>query len=101
MASDSECALLEENRGAVFAVLDDQGLRPHGQNLLRGAEQIAFAGHHLGFAIVDHEDAHALQGFAELGEGAGDPKIHGIATDQLCVGQLAAHGRLQRGVDVA
>src|ERR1700675_2396437 len=40
MASDAECGFAEEYGCTVFAVLDDERLRTHGQNFERGPRQV-------------------------------------------------------------
>src|ERR1700683_2882003 len=52
MASNTECALPEENGCAVFTMLDDQSLRSHGQDFLTGSQQVWFTRKALGLRIV-------------------------------------------------
>ena len=66
MTPDAECAFAEENGRAVFAVLDDQRLRAHGENLVRGAGQAGFVRQHLGFAVVDEQNVDQLQRLGQL-----------------------------------
>ena len=70
MRSDAEGAFTEENRCAVFAVLDDQRLRPQGQNLIRGAQQILLVREHPGFGVVDQQHIDQLQRLRQFFRGA-------------------------------
>ena len=60
-----------EERGAVFAVLDDEHARAHLEDGARGLHEIGIAGEHAGFGVVDEEDVEALQDFEQ--RGADDP----------------------------
>ena len=55
MTADAERPFAEENCGAIFSVLDDQSLRAHGENFLRGAREIGLVSEHLGFGVVDEQ----------------------------------------------
>ena len=101
MSADAECAFAEKNGRAIFAVLDDQRLRADGEDFAGGAGQAGFVGQHLGFAVVNQQNVHHAEGFAQLGVGALDPEIHGVAASQLYVRQVTADGCLQAGMDIA
>ena len=66
MTADAERAFAKENGCAVFAVLDDQSLRPHGQHFVGGARQVGFAGEHLGFRVIDQQHVDQFQRFGEF-----------------------------------
>jgi hypothetical protein len=100
MMSDAERSLAKENGRAVFAVLDDQRLRTHGQHLVRRPRQISFAGEHLRFGIVDQQDVYEFQGFLEFFERAFDPVIHGVASGQAHTVHLAPHVCLQGRLNI-
>ena len=40
-----------------------------------------FARELAGFGVVDHQDVHVLESFAEFGGGAFDPVVHGVEGD--------------------
>src|SRR5262249_809741 len=96
MTSYSESTLAEENGGTVFAMLDNQSLRPHGQDLPGGAWEARFLRHHLHLAIIDHQHVHQLQPPAKLRIRALNPAIHGGAAGQLHVRKIETHSGLQR-----
>src|ERR1039458_5967970 len=67
MTSNSERSFAKENCRTVFAVLDHQCLRPHGQHLLRGPRQVLLIRQHLGFSIIDQQHIDQLQRFSQFG----------------------------------
>ncbi len=100
MTPDAKRSLAKEDGRTVFAMLDDQSLRTHGQNFVRGPGQIGFACEHLRFGVVDQQDVHELQRFRQLLERALDPVIHGVAAGQAYTIHLAANVGLQRRLDI-
>src|SRR6266566_8802687 len=101
MSADSKGPFAEENRGTVFAVLDNQRLRSEGEDLTGCAGQAGFFGQHLRLAVVDQKDIHQAQGLAELGLGALNPEIHGVAAGQFYVREFETNGGLQSGMNIA
>ena len=96
MSSDSKGAFAEEDGRAIFAMLDHQRLRSHGQNLLRGSRQIGLVAEHLGFGVVNQKHIDQLQCFRKLFRRALDPVIHGVAAGEPYALHVAADARLQR-----
>src|SRR5580698_4345371 len=59
--------LLTKERGrTVFAVLDDEGLWTHRQNLARGHDQVTVIGEQLGFSIVDQQRIEAGENLRQV-----------------------------------
>ncbi len=75
---DAEDATLVHHHGAVLSALHNQRRRPHLENMLGRAQQIMFAGKLARFRIVDHQNIHVLQRFAQLRVRAFDPIVHGV-----------------------
>ena len=69
-------------------MLHDQALRAHGQNLLRGTDQVGVPGQQLGFAIVDQQSIQTFQNSGQILAMIVDPVIHGVAADQLYLRHL-------------
>ena len=100
MTSDPESSFAKENCRTVFAVLDDQRLRAHGQHFLSGARQVFFIGQHFGFGVVDQQYVHQLQGFRQFLARALNPVIHGVASGEAHAVHLPPHVGLQGRLDV-
>src|SRR5215469_17045575 len=66
VTSRAECAIAEENGGAIFAVLDDQRFWPHGENFAGSARQAGFLRQHFRLAVIDHEDVYQSESFAQF-----------------------------------
>ena len=60
MVSSSVCAFLEENRGAVFAVLNDERPRSHAEDFACRARDTCLLRDQLGLIVVDQQDVDAL-----------------------------------------
>src|SRR5580704_938262 len=100
MTPYAKSAFPEEDGGAVFSMLDDQGLRPHGQYFLRGTQQVLVAGKHFGFGIVNQQNVDILQRLGEIFSETGDPEIHGIAAGKANTVHLFADLALQHRMNV-
>ena len=69
--------------------------------MLRGAQQIMFAGKLARFKIVDHQNIHVLQRFTQLRVGPLYPVVHGVqGNDFRPVGDLLKHITLQIGSNI-
>ena len=96
-----EDAALVHHHRAIFAAFHHQSRRAHLEDLLRSAQKIVLAGKLAGFGIVDHQDVHVFQGFAQIGVGALDPVVHGVHRGQFWRAfDLMEHVALQIGSDV-
>src|SRR6185312_3345473 len=93
-------AVAEESGGSVLAVLDDEALGAHFENLLGGADKIVVAGEELGFAVVDEQRVEAGEHAGEVGGVIVDPVIHGVAADEFGSRHFGAHISLKDGIDV-
>ena len=102
MAANSECTFAKENGRAVLSVLDDQRLRPHSENLVRGTQQVLLStSQHFGFAVVDQQNIYQPQGLTQLLARTLDPEVHGVAAGQAYAIHFFANSGLQAGMDVA
>src|SRR6185312_14714844 len=93
-------AVAEEGGGAKFTVFHDQALRPHGQNLFGGANEIRVARQQMGFAVVDQQGVKSLEHAGQVFGLAIDPEVHGVAADELGAGHFGAHLGLKHRIDV-
>src|SRR5581483_396744 len=100
MASDAECAFAEENSRAVFAVLDHQCFRPHGDDFLRGPRKVCFMRQHLGFGVINQQHVDQFEGFGQFLGSAVDPIVHRVTAGEPYMVHVPAHVRLQRWLDV-
>ncbi len=94
-------AIAEEGSRAVFAVLDDESLRPHVENLVRRGQKVVIFREHLHFTVIDQQNVEALQHAGEVLGVILDPVIHRVAADHLHLRHLAADVFLEDGVDVS
>ena len=100
MTPNPKRAFAKENRRAIFAMLDHQRLRTHGQHFLRRARQVLFLRQHFGFGVVDQQHIHQLQCLRQFLARALDPVIHGVASGQPHAVHLPPHVGLQRRLNV-
>ncbi len=75
---DAKYSPLVDHHGPVFTALYHQRARSHLKNMFGRAQQIVFAGELARLKIVDHQDIHMFQRFAQFRIGPLDPVVHGV-----------------------
>src|SRR5579859_2029397 len=101
MSAKTECSLLKKDSRAIFAMLDDQGLRPERENLVRRTQQVVVFSKLAGFAIVDDHDVNIADGLRKLLWRGINPKWMCIQTHEFRAVHLLPHFALQPGINVA
>ena len=61
ISGNDKVLILAEEHGAVFAALDDQRVRPHGEDLLAARFRLRFAREQSRFAVIDQQEVPVLE----------------------------------------
>ena len=94
-------AVFVDEDTAVFAFLDDDEARAHGEDVAGGGDGIFLACEQFGFIVVESQAIDVLEQRQQLGLGDVDPQVHGVGDDQLALGEAGEEAVLHGGVGVA
>ncbi len=90
-----------KQQGAGVAALDDQGRRPHLEDLARRAPQVVLLGELAGLLVVDHQRPDLRERLHQVVALDVDPQVHRVGGDQHRGADLAEHVELEHRIDVA